>query len=604
MSQLRDIRSGVGETERPDSIPEGLLPLDTVVPMQYVVQNDYNTTHILHDQFTWRDIVHSPLTFDQIHLGNLGSPVRSASFPISNSLGFSTGIDMFDPYYLKDETFRYYTQSIPAVTATYSQHSNKDTYLTLDFGRRFANGVSFSLIYKRIHQTGEFAHQRQRNTALGFGVWQDAPSGKYDAFYTLISNSAVGEENGGIVTDSLIGLENRPDLSIPIVINAGASAHKERFFATKQIFHLLADSTSFGIDIWLKASYLTEQYKYVDTEANDIPDYYTQAFLTDARGIRNFFRQNTYEGQVGIRLPWKSAHSILDSWIRYRKIDIQQEPEQRNRTELYLESTGDFQWISALQLKGQLSIGLGSASGNYRLHADGTLDLASLGKLKGGWSVISRSPSLMETRLFINQIKVYENDFSNPFHTTFHVMWENEKHAFSAGITWTVLDNYIYFDASYQPLQLTSGFSLRQFAAYKEFDLGWFGARAGLRWQPDPKTELALPETMFEAGINGRIGLFQKKVILLPDLNVTYFDTYAGLGYFPVNGIFYLTNAASIPSYLRVDAGVAMKINFLTIFVQMQDIEGLFQDRVLYQADLYPHFRGYLRVGCKAGFFN
>jgi hypothetical protein len=36
----------------------------------------------------------------------------------------------------------------------------------------------------------------------------------------------------------------------------------------------------------------------------------------------------------------------------------------------------------------------------------------------------------------------------------------------------------------------------------------------------------------------------------------------------------------------------------------MEDVGGLFKDRALYQADFYPHYRGYFRFGLTAEFFN
>ena len=36
----------------------------------------------------------------------------------------------------------------------------------------------------------------------------------------------------------------------------------------------------------------------------------------------------------------------------------------------------------------------------------------------------------------------------------------------------------------------------------------------------------------------------------------------------------------------------------------MEDFVGLFKKRVLYQAEIYPHYRGYFRIGLEASFFN
>jgi len=38
--------------------------------------------------------------------------------------------------------------------------------------------------------------------------------------------------------------------------------------------------------------------------------------------------------------------------------------------------------------------------------------------------------------------------------------------------------------------------------------------------------------------------------------------------------------------------------------MRVDDIVGIWKDRVLYQTDYYPHYPGYFRIGIQAGFFN
>lgn len=90
----------------------------------------------------------------------------------------------------------------------------------------------------------------------------------------------------------------------------------------------------------------------------------------------------------------------------------------------------------------------------------------------------------------------------------------------------------------------------------------------------------------------------------MPGVDLNYNGGYSGISYFPVNGQYHLTNGPVIPDAFRIDAAVGLKINFIKFFLRMEDVVGLFKQRVLYQADFYPHYRGYLRLGVEAGFFN
>ncbi len=589
----------IGSSQTIDTT-EGVTPLDTPVPMSYILIESPDVKHFFSDSFFWEDNQHFPLPFYESHLGNYGSATRSLVPRIRWEPGFLTGWDQYDPYYLEPDSFPYYNQNVPVAKVKYSQASQEDTYLTLDFGRTFARGISISIVYDRLNQIGEFAQQRQKNTALGVGLWHVAPSGKYEAFYNFIANAAVSEENGGISAPELIGDTLYPNISVPVFLSAGVTTHKHRIFLTKQILHLLSDSSSLGIDVWLKAKYGTSLYKYADDDPSNT-DYYG-VYLTDDRGIRQFTFLKETDLSAGISLPWRSAHSTIQSSLRYRNLNIDQEPDENKITELYWESTGDFQWVEPLKLKGEMSIGLGEADGNFLFRAEGNLNTGLLGKFRGYYSILGRKPYLVEESLFVNQEPVYQHSFKNPVTNEIGVQWLWDKQDLVAGIKWFVFDNIIFFDTNSFPRQLNNSFSLRQFHAEKTFDFEWIGVAGKFIWQPDSRRELAIPDLIYKTSLYGRFRLFKQKLNVMPGLDMVYHSSYNGVSYFPVNGRFYLTNGPDIKDYLRVDASIGIRINFLKAFVRMEDLAGLWEDRVLYQADFYPHYPAYLRFGFTAEF--
>lgn len=596
---------------RQDSVPDGTTPLDTAVPMTYVLISNPDEVYEFADTFTWEDNRHNPLKGYQAHLGNYGSASRSLAPSLSSRIGFATGWFQYDPYYVHEETFRYYNQDVPVAAIKYSQGGQEDTYLTLDFGRSFAQGLSLSVAYKRINQVGEFAHQRQKDTGFSIGVWHNAPSGKYDAYYNYLNNSAVTQENGGVSEPDSIGRPNLPDAVVPVYLttnlNTAISTHKQRTFLTKQILHLIKDTTGFGMDIWLKGSFSTGLYKYVDEDANLTAvsaSYYGPEFLIDDRGIRQYTYLMENQWSMGIALPWEAAHSTVNASIRYRGINLQQEPNERKINELYLDASGIFQWIEPLLLKGDISLGLGQAQGAFSFRAEADLKTGIFGHLMGFWSIVSRKPFLVEAELYVNQERVYQTDFLNPFTSEIGVTWDLRKQKLQAGIRWLVFDNYIYFDSNAFPQQIEGSFSLRRFFLTKEFDFKTVGFKGGIFWQPDTRKELAVPSLWYAASVFGRIKVFDKKVTLMPGVDINYNESFTGVSYFPVNGRYHLTNGPGIPDAFRVDLGIGLQIRFIKAFVRFEDFVGLFDDRVLYQADYYPHYRGYFRLGLEAGFFN
>ena len=601
-AQVREGPESLGSS-RQDSVPDGTMPLDTPVMMAYV-QMDDPTVRYQADSLGWDDMKHEAIPFTDAHLGNRGSATRSLIAANYNPIGYQYGLFQYHRYFHQDTTMRFYNQATPVLLARYSQAGQLNTHLQLDFGRRFDSGISLSLQYNRINQQGEFLHQHQKNTSFALGVHHDAPNQRYDAFYCLVSNAAISEENGGIVSIDDIDSSRFTDETIPVRIENGLSSHKYRSFVTKQILHLTGDSASLGFDIWVKAAYHTALFKYVDEEASLETDYYPASLLFDDRGIRQYTFDRSMEGTVGIALPWMKAHSTVSASLRYRNIRINQEPEQRTRNELYLEGEADFNWIEPLLLSGKLSLGLGQADGNYAFEAKGRLTLGNVGALIGRWSVVSRKPYGVESKLYVNQQLIYAYDYHNPFRNDIEIRFINDRYLLDAGIRWSVFDNYIYFDSEANPRQVSGSLSLQQFFVEKEFDLRWIGLIVKGIWQPDVPAILALPSTLAEISLYGRINMFKRRLAVVPGVDVTYFTEYDGVSYFPVNGVYHLLEGQQIPAYTRIDAGIGIRIKFLKLFFRMEDVVGLFEDRPLYQAHLFPHYQGNFRIGVTAGFFN
>lgn len=580
------------------------LPLDTPVPVTYVLLSNPTIAYTHTDSLDWADIRHVPLDYTDEHLGNFGSATRSFRPEDRQVIGAQPGWWQYEPYYLRQQDFRFYNQDIPVAQIAHSQASQEDTYLTIDFGRSFARGLSLSAAYRRINQVGEFSHQRQKTTGLGIGVWHNASHGRYDAFYHFLANGIVSQENGGIREPGLIGTPNYPNEVIPVYLTSGITEHKHRSLLTRQIFHLTRGTDGPGIDVFAQARLGSALYKFVDESAGLAADYYGDLFFTDSRGIRQFTYVNEQEIEGGILVPATRWRSSLQGSLRYRHLRADREIFVRDIHELYLEGQGVFNSWKALRLMGDLSLGLGQAQGNFRLKADGELMIGPLGKLTGHWHILSRKPYFVETSLYVDERPVYEVTLRNPFLQDVGIGWVWEKQKLTAGLQWILLDNYIYFDSLRLPQQVGAAISLQRLTVEKAIDFDWMGIRAAVLWQPGPDRRLAVPDILAKGSLYGRLRLFRRKVDLMPGFDAAFHGGLRGQTYFPVNGVYHLTSGADSPTYLRIDAGIMMKINFLQVSVRMEDIVGLFKDRVLYEADFYPHYPGYFRLGLSASFFN
>ena len=104
-AQQNDPELPIGSTRQDTVLEQGILPLDTAVPMTYVLISNPNQNFTFSDTFQWEDNKHIPILGYQAHLGNLGSATRSLAPSINNAIGFHTGWTQYDPYYLHQESF-------------------------------------------------------------------------------------------------------------------------------------------------------------------------------------------------------------------------------------------------------------------------------------------------------------------------------------------------------------------------------------------------------------------------------------------------------------------------------------------------------------------
>lgn len=603
-AQRENVKTGfesIGNSEVIDTT-DGVLPVDTPVAMSYVLLDNPGKVYTVSDTFLWQDNQHHPLSFYQAHLGNYGSPTRFLIPQMHTAPGFDLGWHQFDPYFLHQDSFPYFNQSTPAVKARYSFTNIDNSYFDLVFGRSFANGFSMSLLYSRINQIGIYANQHQTNTAFGIGIHYSNPSGRYESFYNFISNTADQEENGGIANPELIFSDNLASLSIPVFIQ-GHTRFRTRSFVTRQIIRTVKRE-DLGLDLWVNAAYDSKQYSFTDPANNNDIAYYGPLYLNDERGIR----QSTYLEKVsiepGISFPWQSASSQVHSSIEFSRILYDQGALKNNFTEVYWKSGATFNWLKALVIKGNFDLGLGGAKGTFLFQAEGELDTDIAGKIRGYYKIHKQKPYAVHSSLFVNQQPVYSNDFAYPVTNEIGAVWNWQKQDLQVGVKWFVFDRFIYFDSVPVPVQLDESFSVRQVFGSKGFDFKWIGTRAEIYWQPESKAELAIPDLVMKGSLYGRFRLFDRKATVMPGIDVVYHSGYNGVGYFPATGQYHLTYDQPIPEYTRVDAALGVHINFLKLFVRMEDVEGLLKKRALYQADYYPHYTGYLRLGISAGFFN
>ena len=128
---------------------------------------------------------------------------------------------------------------------------------------------------------------------------------------------------------------------------------------------------------------------------------------------------------------------------------------------------------------------------------------------------------MVESALYVNQQLVYQTDFLNPFTSEIGVTWDlRNKSCRPVSSGWCLTIIFI----SIQLLFLNKWMVLFRcvvFSFPKEFDFKKIGLKGSIFWQPDSPEELAVPELWYSASLYGRIKIFDRKVVLMPGIDIT-----------------------------------------------------------------------------------
>ncbi|MEM1323281.1 MAG: putative porin [Bacteroidota bacterium] len=177
--------------------------------------------------------------FDYAHLGNLGSPHQPLAWQPRFQRGFDVGFHQFDLYKLRHDQMPYYSLRKAFTDAYFSQgQTQSDAYFKAKFSRNFSSGINYSVDYKRINNTGAYNSQRATASAFGTGIWIHGAGGRYDSFFTYISNVIRHEDNGGIRQELLTDDNRDQEFSIPVFLSTADTRQDQRSLAYTQHFRL------------------------------------------------------------------------------------------------------------------------------------------------------------------------------------------------------------------------------------------------------------------------------------------------------------------------------------------------------------------------------
>jgi hypothetical protein len=547
------------------------------------------------------------------NLGNLGSSARPLLYETMPRRGFDPGVHCFDLYHVQPEDLGFYRHARSFSDVFFSAGRNQfDGMLKAIFSRTFAGGTNFSLDYRSINNLGQFRYQRDKHNALAAGVW--IPIGDQDQLFVIYSrNVNRQQENGGITTDTVFSRNviSGP-ISAPIYLQgltATTRTDDQRFQITDYFnFTRAADSLSNRV---FRASYGFEwnrqTYKFSDTSIQADHAYYENYnFLTDERGVRNYFDFTKISNQFNLAtFKSKKAGRPSDNLtvgITHSFIKLHEETLDTTFSNLFLTGNLAITPSEAFGFTAQGSLGLLSNFGEYNLGGEMSVGLGKAGRLSLSLLSQRHPPDLLHARLYISDRKIWDNSFQKPVENVLSATYALPLLGIEVTGRTQLISNYLYYNQSSVATQTTSPLQIAQLIVKGNFRLWHMHLDNTIALQKSNRDDvLRLPTWFTQNSIYYSGNLFKKRLNLTLGMDFRMNSSFTPDGYQPLIWQFHLQDTFTQKPYIWYDLFMAFKIQSFRFFVRYENANLLFnlfeKNALLYQTASYLQPFNSLRLG-------
>lgn len=542
---------------------------------------------------------------------NLGT-VASASHPLlytpSQVTGFHSGFHEYDTYNFTIDGFKYYKTNRAISDLYFSTIGNlQNLSLKTDFTRNFEDGIQLSINYQRFSNLGFYSDQRARTTNFGTGLWFQSPTDKYNLFFTFVSNVNTEEQNGGITTDTLFGTEFAEfRTAIPTNLTDANTRYQQRGIRFSNYYKLASpDSTNWNLQLQYDLEYDWNYWNYDDVLTNSSTDTLLyQKYLTDTRGARTYITDNNlsqaaylhgigpngYQGKLG---------------LQYDRHKISQANRDSTINDLSLKYNVSIPFVKSLQLYSKGSIGLGANAGSFDLDGYVNLKIEDWAILKGGANLFRRSIELIEDEFWINDVKIFDNNFSKPFGSKLYGTLNIPKLNTIISLKQTLENNPILWDFNALPYQLDEILSTTQLNAQIHLTWGGWHMDNYLQYQILSEDLIDLPNYMSTHKFYWDGDLFRKNMNLRIGVQTRLVPEYTAQRFIPVIGRFH-EGVNPLQFYPDTDFFISFKVQSFRMFLQVQNITEFWSSdkEINYQVENHPQYDFTFRYGIRWVLFD
>ena len=554
--------------------------------------------------------------FELLEFHNQGQTFNNLGYSFDNlNLFPDIGYRAKQFSYLEIEDIKYYEVPTPTTEILYrtglQQGQVLDAIFTLNFSRR----LNVSLSYKGIRSLGAYRQALVSNGNFRGAFHYRTVNNRYQIRGHLASQDFFHQESGGLTTTALENFVNEDEnFDQRSRLDVNLTDAESQFDATRVYLEhsyklvskkdTLTDKDFSNLKIGHVFTNENKEYGFNQTSTT------TSIFgSANASGATNNEAVSTItNNEVNLEFNSKyvlgkfKAKAFLTSYS-YGYDTILNSNSTINKLKLEGNAISfGADWnakIKNFQLNANASVtpGTGRLSGNF-LKGEAEYEKDSIFKIKGSLLLSSKSPNF-NTLLHQSNYDNYNwlNNFSNV--NTRDLGFEFNSKWVNAGLNFTNIDNYTYFDENSLPQQFANQITYLKVKANKEFRFWKFGLDNTVMYQnvTSGSTVFRVPEIVTRNTFYYTDDWFKGKPMLV-NIGITfkYFTKYNANAYNPLLAEFTLQNTEEI-GFPTFDVFFNARVRRTRLYLKVDNVTSSFSEKNYFSAPNYPYRDFTIRFG-------
>lgn len=541
------------------------------------------------------------------YLGNNGAAAYPLIFTPLLKPGWDAGFHAFDVYKFTLQNSRFFRTTKPFTQLGYMLASGKEQMVKVLHTQNPKSNLNFGFEYHLISAPGFFVTQNanQNNYRL-FSNYQGKRK-RYAAYFELLGNSTKNSENGGIVNDSLLSVQEfSRRFTIPVNLGGpAASLTINPFKSSVSTGNIYKDFTFF----------FRHSYDIGKRDSVEVNDSTTEYLFYPKLRFQHTFTYNTnsfqykdvvpdsalYKNWYNLSLPANDTILVTDRWkmvsndftllsfpdtknlaqfasagIRLENLKLNGDSAVKSFYNIilhgeYRNKTRNRKWD--ILAKGDFYLN-GINSGDYEAYASLSRTLnGKLGSVRLTFQNVNRSPSFIYTGYSAFN---FGNTANYKKENTIMLKASADNPFFNLSFTNYLITNYLYFKGFYQTDQYTTLMNIIQASISKKIKLTkrWNWYTEVTLQQADGAAPVKVP-LIFTRNRLAYEGVFFNNLNLSTGIEFRYYTPYYGYNYSPLMGQFTTQDSFKINNRPDINAFLHFRIKSFTAYIRAENLNAI-----------------------------